>query len=491
MGRGAPGRRSGGAAGFAGATAALVTIGSSADGKHVPASFLGVSTEYWALPLFERHGKLLERVLSLLKVPGAGPLVLRIGGTSADVTFWDPSARPLPKWAFGVTREWFTRTAALLRRTGARVILDLNLLTDTPLVASRLASAGLTSLPRGSVLGFEIGNEPDLYSRAHWEAAVSGPRFDRPPFPNAISPGTYVHDFASYGTSLTRVAPGVPLLGPAAAYPGQDPNWISTLLRTPRRDLGIVSAHLYPYSACATPTSPSYPTIARLLSARATTAPARAIGPTVSLAHRAGVPVRVTELNSVTCGGRPGVSDTFATALWAPDALFELLHAGVDGVNVHVRESALNGAFALRNRGLIARPLLYGLMMFVRTLGPDAQLIPASVRAPGSANLKVWAVHVDGGRLHVLLINKSNRAATARVELPQNGPASVERLLAPTANSRSGVTLNGQWLGADGRWRGRGSHETITPTRGGYRVTVPALSAALLTVHLDGSTKVP
>jgi hypothetical protein len=33
------------------------------------------------------------------------------------------------------------------------------------------------------------------------------------------------------------------------------------------------------------------------------------------------------------------VSDTFATALWAPDALFELLRAGIDGVNVHVRPS--------------------------------------------------------------------------------------------------------------------------------------------------------
>jgi hypothetical protein len=38
------------------------------------------------------------------------------------------------------------------------------------------------------------------------------------------------------------------------------------------------------------------------------------------LAHRAGFPFRLTEQNSVTCGGLAGVSNTFATALWAPAA---------------------------------------------------------------------------------------------------------------------------------------------------------------------------
>jgi hypothetical protein len=164
--------------------------------------------------------------------------------------------------------------------------------------------------------------------------------------------------------------------------------------------------------------------------------------------------------------------------------LFELLHAGVDGVNVHVRENAINGAFALRNRGLIARPLLYGLIMFARTLGPDGQLIPADVHAPGATNLKVWAVRVGGDVLHVLLINKTGRAASTRLQLPSAGPATVQRLLAPSADSRSGVTLDGQRLGADARWHGRASLQTISPTSGTYHLVVPALSAALLTVHL-------
>jgi hypothetical protein len=47
------------------------------------------------------------------------------------------------------------------------------------------------------------------------------------------------------------------------------------------------------------------------------------------------------------------------------DALFDLLRAGADGVNVHVRYT-VNAAFALARHGLEARPLLYGLALFTR-----------------------------------------------------------------------------------------------------------------------------
>ncbi len=45
-------------------------------------------------------------------------------------------------------------------------------------------------------------------------------------------------------------------------------------------------------------------------------------------------------MNSVTGGGAKGVSNTFASALWALDTLFELAQAGVSGVNVHTFPSA-------------------------------------------------------------------------------------------------------------------------------------------------------
>ena len=144
----------------------------------------------------------------------------------------------------------------------------------------------------------------------------------------------------------------MPLVGPVVANP-DPPEWISSLLSAPHPGLGAVSAHRYPYSACVhDPFNPAYPSTGP--SESATVGMARALTPAVRLAHRAGLPFRLTELNSVTCGGVEGVSDTFATALWAPDALFELLRAGVDGVNVHVRPYTINAAFACHARGLRA-----------------------------------------------------------------------------------------------------------------------------------------
>jgi hypothetical protein len=202
------------------------------------------------------------------------------------------------------------------------------------------------------------------------------------------------------------------------------------------------------------------------------------------LAHHAGLRFLLDELNSVTCGGLRGVSDTFATALWAPDAMFELLRNGVDAVNLHIRATAINAPFSFSSSGLEARPLLYGLILFTRTLGPDARLVGVRLQSHTSLHLKVWAVRVLGGVLHVLVINKGTHVVIIRLHLPASGPASVERMLARSAAATSGVTLGGQYLGLDAGWHGPDTAQTIARADGGYRMAIPALSAALVAVHV-------
>src|SRR5947209_15523611 len=124
---------------------------SARNGTPLAPSFLGLSTEYWALPVFDGNRALLERVLSLLKVPGEGPLVLRIGGDSADHSFWhptNPGAGRAPHWVYELNSRWLRRAVALVRDLGARVILDLNLITDTPADAAGWARAALARFPR-------------------------------------------------------------------------------------------------------------------------------------------------------------------------------------------------------------------------------------------------------------------------------------------------------------------------------------------------------
>jgi hypothetical protein len=265
---------------------------------------------------------------------------------------------------------------------------------------------------------------------------------------------------------------------------------MSTLIQDERSELGSVSGHLYPYSACVKrPRSPSYPSVARLLSRGAVSAFATDIASAVAVAHQAGLRFRLTEFNSVTCGGKRGVSNTFATALWAPDALFTAMRAGADGANLHVRANAINAPFTVTRGGLIARPLLYGLMLFTRTLGPQARLVRLHLTAARSLELSAWAVRVRGGILHMLLIDKSNRTLRIDLRLPASGPASVERLLAPSPYARSGVTLDGQQLNWAGYWSGRPRTELVTAGPRGYVVTLPRRSAALVSVRLAAPTR--
>lgn len=461
-------------------TKVAVTLAPGASAMSVPGAFLGLSTEYWALPVWERSSLVLSRVLSLLRPAGLGSLVLRIGGDSADEALWRPKMRKIAEWVIELTSAWLRDAAALVRGSRARLILDLNLVTATPPVAAQWARAAETALPSGAIVGFEIGNEPDLYNRRYWRAVTAGKQV----LPRSLSAGDYARAFRAYARVLAAAVPGAPLLGPAVAYPLGTANWISRLLAGPHPGLRGVTAHEYPFSACAEPGSAGYPTVAGLLTETATAGAAASLSRVLRLARHAHLPFRLTELNSVTCRGVPGISDTFATALWAPDALFELLRAGIAGVNVHIRQDAINAAFSLGSRGLTARPLLYGLVLFARTLGADPQLLNLQVRTRPSVALKAWAVRVRGGVLHLLLINKSSEAASVALRLPATGPATAERLLAPAARSRAGVTLGGQWLGRDGLWHGKPAGETIAPSQNGYRLSLPRRSAALISVRL-------
>jgi hypothetical protein len=459
----------------------VLSIASSSAPVPVPRSYLGLSTEYWALPIYARHLAIFERVLTLLHVPGDGPMVLRIGGDSADHSFWDPRDRSVPSWAFSLTPEWTEMIAGLVHRLGVRLIIDLNLITNTPETASVWAQAAEARLPRHSILGFEIGNEPDIYSHTGWLRVTAGDLMTGgAPLPRAVTLSDYLGDFRAYATALREVAPHLPLIGPALAEPRTHWRWVRTLLAARPPGLRMISVHRYPYSACVRRRSASFPTIARILSPQASTLLAARLAPLAAAAHRAGLPFRLTELNSVTCGGRPGVSDAFATALWAPDTLFALLRSRADGVNIHVRANTINAPFAFSARGLFARPLLYGLIMFSRALEGGRALVPGRMR--GTPSLHTWVIRTRSGGLHVLAIDKGRRSVRLLLRLPGHRPASVERLLAPGAAARFGVTLAGQRIGARGQWLGRFQTEAVRRGRRGYLVTVRRLSAALITV---------
>jgi hypothetical protein len=192
------------------------------------------------------------------------------------------------------------------------------------------------------------------------------------------------------------------------------------------------------------------------------------------------------------------VSDTFASALWILDTLFNMARVGVDGINVHTFHHAFYEPFDVTEHdgawSAQVRSEYYGMLMFAQAAPPGSQLLPVSGRPPST--LRVWSTRDTGGRVRVILINDSrSRAVTVAVRPPAPAPAgspaaptptaTAVQLRAPHADATSAVTIDGQSFGATtttGIPAGVTSSATVPATAGAFVVTVPAASATLLTI---------
>ena len=86
----------------------------------------------------------------------------------------------------------------------------------------------------------------------------------------------------------------------------------------------------------------------------------------------------------------------------------------------------------------------------------------------------------------MILINKDQTAqGVVNISLSGLGSALVTRLIAPSYQSTSGVTIGGQTFDGslDGTIQGTAQSEAVTPVGGVYSVAVSPTSAALLTIQ--------
>jgi hypothetical protein len=347
-------------------------------------------------------------------------------------------------------------------------------------VAAAEAQAFLSGIGPSYLNAFEVGNEPDVYGVFPWYRSRRGVFFAR----------SARYNLSAFAAQLARWQaglPDLPLAGPAVA----ELPWmagLSTLLQAEPR-LRVVTVHRYALQGCLTNRrSPSYPSIANLLSDRSAHGLAASIAPYAADAHAHGVQFRVDELNSAAlagCLGRSGVSNTFASALWMVDALFNLASVGVDGVNVHSLPGAGYEPFTFRRTAAgwqaFVRPDYYGMLMFAEAFPAGARLLP--VRAPAGP-IKVWATLGPDGHTRVTLLNKDSEPHRVELQLaPSGAPAELEWLRAPGAGARNDVTLGGQSFGAEtatGRL-GAPRLQPVSQLFGSYSIELPPASAALLT----------
>jgi hypothetical protein len=184
------------------------------------------------------------------------------------------------------------------------------------------------------------------------------------------------------------------------------------------------------------------------------------------------------------------VSDTFASALWVLDTLFNMTRAGIDGVNIHTFHKAIYEPFAVSEAAgrwsAQVRPMYYGLLMFTDAAPPGARLLRTAFRAP--ATLRIWSTRARDGRVRVVLINDSRRRLATVAVRPPGGmrrgtDATGVRLRAPHADAKAGVTIGGQSFGATtatGVLSGSARMFTLRPVQGALVMRLPPATATLL-----------
>ena len=472
----------GGDTGSPSPNATAVTIDPGRGDPAVPRGFLGLSIEYPALEAYAgTDPSALDPVFEQLVrnlAPGQAP-VLRIGGNSADRTWWPVAgvSRP-PGVTFDITPQWLKVTHALTQNLGARLILGVNLEQDSPQLAAAEAHALINGVGEQSVRALELGNEPDLYSAFSWYRSDGHAVFGRP---RSYDESEYISDWGGLSGALPRV----PLAGPSLSGRQWTQGLGQFLAAEP--NLGLVTLHRYPLQVCMTPrTSARYPTIARLLSPATSTELADSFAPYVALARAHGLSLRVDELNTVSCGADPAVSKSFASALWVLNTLFGLAKAGVSGVNIHTFPGAGYELFRIAQTGATwsaaVSPEYYGMLLFARATPPGSHLL--SVGPTGIAGVNAWATRGTDGTVRVVLTNESNASQTLAIHMPGKFESStLARLEAPSPSATSGVTLGGQTFGAQtttGRLAGPADQASVSGDDGRYPVTLPAGSAAML-----------
>ncbi|MGH2885326.1 MAG: glycosyl hydrolase family 79 C-terminal domain-containing protein [Solirubrobacteraceae bacterium] len=474
----------------------VVTVSSAPLANAVPGAFVGISLEYGTVASAELPGRggadpVLAQLIRNLS-PGYAP-VIRIGGESGDKTWWPvPGIRRPRGIDFALTPTWLADARKLTESAHARLILGINLEADSTAIAAAEGRHLVAGIGRRNIEALEIGNEPELYAGIPWYVTPSGQKgFGRPLTYNLTD---YMKEFATIAGAL----PAVPLAGPSTGAAA----WIAGLaqLLVANPTLRLATFHAYALDPrgdafrghdCSTAIGePAHPSVNALLNSYASQTLVQGALPYIAIAHSHGVPFRIDEMNAITCAGAPGVSNTSASALWVLDELFQLVRAGVDGVNIHTWRGSAGKLFDMHYRhgrwvGTVA-PEYYGMLMFVQAAPPGSRLL--STGRDDTGPLRSWAVLAPDRSVRVVLINDS-LTHTRWVLVRPPGPsreAKLARLEAPSAHARTGITLGGKSFSprtVTGRLTGPAQVTVMRPSAGGYLVRLPAAGAALLTIR--------
>ena len=396
--------------------------------------------------------------------------VIRIGGNTSDFSTYAANGTPVssPKGTV-VTEANLVELRSFLDELRWNLIWGLNLGGDKLDNAVEEARA-VDRILGDRLIAFEIGNEPDLFSRAGHRTADYN--YD-----------AWLKDYRRYKAAIRSVVPKARFAGPDLAGAA---DWMTRFAQDEGQDIALLTAHHY-IMGQANPAATQDAMLAEEKKYHGALATFRDASNAI---HKNW---RMCETASFSGGGKDGVSNTFASALWVLDYLFVLASYGCCGVNMetgvnHLGKISyytpisddLNGHYG-------AAPEYYGLLAFAQL--SDGGMSPVAVAANG-INLTAWSV-VSKGERALAIINKDTAqdADVSITGIDMVGPdikpnarmmrGRAMRLTGPALNAKDNVKLGGVSVAADGSWTGAKT-EPVKVANGGASLQVPAASAALV-----------
>lgn len=430
-------------------------------------------------------------LIGLLNALGAG--VLRISGNSVDRITWTPDGAGQNKAQ--VARVDVARFASCIKQCpNWKVIYGINFAgarnsKSSPALAADEAAYVAQQLG-SQLLAFEIGNEPDLYGDSR-TPNLSGMTYDIFLNGGTVAQGK-IAGWNQFAQAITKAVKGAVFSGPGAS--SEPPNWAASFAASEAGKIALLTEHYYisNYNSAA-------PSIPGMLDYPDTTLVAK-LESLRSTAQQAGIPFRITEANSYfSSANLTGVSNVFASALWAIDFIFTHAQYGASGLNFHNNGSIKNYAAIGDAQGAVTavQPLYYALLFFSQIFagGTTGRLLTTTLTASGIA-VSAFAIATRNGATYVVVNNKdTNNASNVTIAfdtpasratvmtLASSGHSTADQLANPGIyNGGAAITLGGQEVALNGAWHGT-SQQTLNVTNQRVSVRVAPVSAALIHIQ--------
>jgi hypothetical protein len=441
----------------------------------LPSDFVGLSFEMRELGV-GNLGASTGNLPALFRTLGRSNI--RISGNTLDRdTLWVPAGQqppqPLPAWVQDVvTPADIARLDGLLDATGWRAEVGINMGRFDAALAADEARTLFGTLGDGLVAA-ECGNEPNSWVSKGFRTAPYGYPQYRPEW-----------EACAAAVASSRIA------GPDTSSPGSTGPWVTQFAQDERSRLRMLTQHAYSVGESAGVTG--------LLSPATDASEVASVAAQLAAARAQHLPLRLDETNSSAGGGILGVSDVYASALWAMDYSLLMAQDGLSGLNFHgglgVCDAPLfNGKFqrytpicaadaaGAEAKVYVAAPEYYGLYM-ASHMGPG-RFLPVALST--TANVTAYAVRGDDGRTRLAIVEKDDMAAgpvhvTVRSGR-EEGAARVVHLTGTSLASAQGVAIQGEKVDASGHLPRRPA-DRVRAEEGVLSLDIASGSAAIVTL---------